>query len=311
MAFPKPIDPSPGYQIYRDQRKGELLLSIKRGMGIKILIVFAEILGWFFFGSFALLFDGLASLIDILFSFALLFGVHFAERPPDRSHPFGHGRFEPLAGLQLAVLMIVLGGALAFQQLFSAVQIDSNEVISPFAWLIPLFSIILLEWNYQSMKAYANKNNSSALLAEAFHYRIDALNSFLAVIVLLLGVFLPAWSGVLDHLGAMAIAILMVILGVFAAWKNMCQLVDQRPSQEYFDLVRESASQVDGVLGIEKILIQLSGPDAHVDIDVEVDPKLTVEESHKISQHVRQAIRNGWPQVREVIVHIEPHFRRT
>jgi divalent metal cation (Fe/Co/Zn/Cd) transporter len=72
--------------------------------------------------------------------------------------------------------------------------------------------------------------------------------------------------------------------------------------------VRDAAKSVDGVCDTEKIRIQQHGPNAHVDIDVEVDPHMTVERAHEISQKVRRAIQTAWPQVLDVTVHIEPYY---
>ncbi len=309
--FPEPIDLPPSYTIARAERKLELVGSIWRGAGIRLLIVLLEILGFFIFGSFALLIDGIASGIDILFSVLLLIGIRMAARPPDEDHPFGHGRYEPLAGLQLSIFMIVGGGLLAFQQFFLAISPDGKELISPVAWLIPFIAVILLEICYRFMMHYAQKNHSPALKAEAVHFRIDALNSLFAMGALILAAFFPAAGGMLDHFGASLIAFLMVVIGFSAARSNIHQLMDKVPDKEYFSVIRDAASEVEGVFGTEKLRIQLSGPDAHVDIDVEVDPKMSVEEAHLISQQVRAAIQKKWPSVRDVIVHMEPFYPKT
>jgi len=86
------------------------------------------------------------------------------------------------------------------------------------------------------------------------------------------------------------------------------QLLDKIPATRYFLAVRKAAINVNGVLDTEKIRIQQYGPDAHVDIDIEVDPQLSVEKAHTISQHVRAAIQKEWPMVRDVMVHIEPYY---
>ncbi len=306
--FPDPIDLPPSYTIARAERKLELVESIWRGAGIRFLIVLLEIAGFFIFGSFALLIDGIASGIDILFSVLLLIGIRVADKPPDEDHPFGHGRYEPLAGLQLSIFMIIGGGLLALQQFYSAIGHEGKEMISPVAWLIPLAAVVLLEICYRFMMRYAQKNHSPALKAEAVHFRIDALNSLFAMAALILAAFFPATGEMFDHFGASLIAFLMVVIGISAARSNIHQLMDKIPDKEYFHLVRETAGRVEGVLGTEKLRIQLSGPDAHVDIDVEVDPKINVEEAHLISQHVRAEIQRKWPSVRDVMVHLEPFY---
>ena len=100
----------------------------------------------------------------------------------------------------------------------------------------------------------------------------------------------------------------MIVMGVYAVRNNLHQLLDRVPDAHFFDTVTKAAKIVPGVLDTEKIRIQLYGPDAHVDIDVEVDPQLSVEKAHEISQKVRVEIQKEWPAVRDVTVHIEPYY---
>ena len=112
----------------------------------------------------------------------------------------------------------------------------------------------------------------------------------------------------MDHIGAMTIASMMVVLGIYAAKNNLDQLMDRIPNRDFFERVRKASLTVIGVLDTEKIRIQLYGPDAHVDIDIEVDPLLPVHLAHEISQNVRVEIQKEWPSVRDVTVHIEPYY---
>jgi cation diffusion facilitator family transporter len=154
----------------------------------------------------------------------------------------------------------------------------------------------------------AKKRHSPALAAEAFHYRLDAITSLFAAIALGWGALFPRHIAIFDHAGAMFIAILMVILGIYASRKNLHQLMDKTPDQKFFDLARKAALKVDGVRETEKIKIQLYGPDAHIDIDIEVDPNLSVKIAHEMTQKVRAEIQKAWPAVRDVTVHVEPYY---
>jgi len=146
------------------------------------------------------------------------------------------------------------------------------------------------------------------MVADAYHYRVDALTSVVATIALFIGQYSSDFAGLFDHLGAVVIACMMIGLGFSALRANFNQLVDKKPNPVYFQWVREAALSVKGTHETEKIRIQISGPDAHVDIDIEVDPHMSVEKAHKISQEVRAAIQKKWPQVRDVTVHIEPYY---
>jgi cation diffusion facilitator family transporter len=260
------------------------------------------------FGSASLFMDALSTSLDIVSSLGLLLGFKLAARPPDLDHPLGHGRYEPLAGLQIGLFLVFLGAGMFFYNTVEITQPDPYTAIHPLLWLIPGLSIVLLEIGYRSLINTSKKTHSPALAADAVHYRIDSITSFLAMVALLLGSYAPKFSQIFDHIGAALIAVFMMVIGFNAARKNMNQLLDRIPEKDYFDRIRAAAERAQGVKGTEKIRMQLYGPDAHVAIDVEVEPHLTVEAAHKISQNVRVEIQKELPQVRDVIVHMEPYY---
>ncbi len=278
------------------------------GVCVRLGIVAAELGGVAAFGSATLLVDALASLADVAASLLLVAAIRLAARPPDDDHPFGHGRYEPLAGLQLAVFLAVVGGYLFGRQLWSAATGPAGGVVSPWAGAIPLVAAALLEIVSRVIGGIGVKHRSSALVAESAHFRIDAVTSLVAAAGIGLAAAAPDYGHLIDRLGAMLLAGVMVWLGLAAASENLNQLMDRVPEPESFDRVRTAAAAVAGVREVEKIRIQHAGPDAHVDIDVEVDPATRVDEAHRIAQHVRAAIQADWPAVNEVVVHVEPFY---
>jgi cation diffusion facilitator family transporter len=180
--------------------------------------------------------------------------------------------------------------------------------VKAFAWCIPAGAAIVLEFSARLVQRSGRRQQSSALIAEGFHYRVDAATSIVAAVGLFTASRLPAYGHLIDLLSAALLAVIMVTLGALAAWENLHQLLDRVPREDHFQRVRESALKVDGVLGVEKVRIQHAGPDAHVDIDIEVDPDMPVSAAHVITQHVRARIQADWPFVREVVVHVEPFY---
>lgn len=306
--FPEPIQVPQEVPDAREQRYRSLVRSATRGILVRGFIATVELVAALAFSSASLFMDSLSTSLDMGSSLVLLLGFKLASKPPDRNHPFGHGRLEPLAGLQLGLFLVLLGGGMFFYNTTQINHHDPFAAIHPLLWIIPLISTLLLEGSYQLMTRTAHKQNSPALAADAIHYRIDSVTSIFATIALLLGGYSPQFSQLFDHLGAALIAIFMVIVGSNAARKNLNQLIDTIPGKSYFDRVRKAALRTPGVKGTEKLRIQLYGPDAHVDIDVEVDPQDTVEVAHRISQGVRVEIQKELPEVRDVHVHIEPYY---
>jgi cation diffusion facilitator family transporter len=307
--FPRPLKPPQSIDKAREDRISTLINCVTIGIGIRVLIIVIEAIGFLYFGSSSLFMDALSTSLDICSSMILLLFIKLAAKPPDIDHPFGHGRYEPLAGMQLGVLLVVLGIIMIIQQSFELSQNIVMRQEPGFLWIIPLMAVIMLELAYRYIRYHAKKQTSTALYAEAIHFRTDAMTSFLATVALGLGSFLKDYAPLLDKLGAIGIGLIMAVLGLVAAKKNLNQLMDKVPEIGLFLKVKEAALKAQGVLGTEKIRIQQYGPDAHVDIDVEVDPYLSVEEAHKISQCVRLEIQKDWPSVQDVIVHIEPYYK--
>lgn len=306
--FPDPITIPECVLEERKERLRQLVTSCLWGIIFRLTIISAELAGVYFFGSAALLMDALSSIVDIFSSVLLVVCVKFAAKPPDANHPFGHGRFEPLIGFQLGLFMTFLGGWMMLKQAGELSLAKSQLVVDSRVWIIPFCAMVLLEFCYQFVMRVAKKRHSPALAADALHYRIDGITSLCATIALAVASYFPDKSHLIDHLGAVLISLMMIGIGLNSARQNLKPLLDTKPEAKFFRTVRESAKRVEGVMETEKIRIQFSGPDAHVDIDVEVDPQLSVDAAHRISQKVRAEIQKDWPAVQDVTVHIEPYY---
>jgi len=306
--FPEPIHLPTNVYEARAKRHEQIVGGAKWGIKIRLAIILFEVIGFIFTNSSTLFMEVVASMLDVISTVFLIICIQLARKPPDKDHPFGHGRYEPLGGLLLGALLCVMGATLLIQQLMGTIQEEHVGYINYLAWIFPAIAVVLLEICYRYVIRTAKNENSPALAADAYHYRIDALTSLLATMTLIIAAFLPHWSLLIDHIGAIFINLLMIGIGLYAASENFHQLMDKIPDEVFFKTVKEAAEKVSGVLDTEKILIQLYGPDAHVDIDIEVDPQLTVDLAHKISQKVRTEIQKDWPAVRDVTVHIEPYY---
>jgi cation diffusion facilitator family transporter len=306
--FPAPVPTDESVAAARSHRERELMRAARIGIVLRVGVVIAELLGVWLFGYAALLVDAVSSLFDVAASIAIVFAVRLAARPPDEEHPFGHGRYEPLAGLQLGLLVCIAGVWLAARHVAGMFETPAAGEVKAFAWCIPAGAAVVLEFSARLIERSGRRQHSSALIAEGFHYRVDAATSIVAAVGLLTASRLPAYGHLIDLLSAALLAVIMLTLGALAAWENLHQLLDRVPREDHFQRVRESALKVDGVLGVEKVRIQHAGPDAHVDIDIEVDPDMPVSAAHVITQHVRARIQADWPFVREVVVHVEPFY---
>lgn len=305
--FHEPVNPRKDLLLLRRARYKEVTKACYRGIYIRLAIIALEVAGFLFTQSQALWLDAISTSLDIAFSVFLVVSIKYASKPPDENHPFGHGRFEPIAGLQLSLILVIFGSILGLDQ-FKNTFSSEAKVFPFYTFLIPLFAAVAMEGCCQYFKHVAKKSHSSALLADAYHFRSDALSSVVATLALGLAQIDPSYSAISDHLGAFAIALMMIVTGFRSIGENLHQLLDKKPSKSYLAKINQAAMKVKGVLGTEKLRVQRYGPDAHVDIDIEVDPKMSVMKAHRISQEVRASIQEDLPEVQDVMVHVEPFF---
>jgi cation diffusion facilitator family transporter len=254
-------------------------------------------------GSDAITSDGLEATGDVLSSGIVYAGLLLAAKPPDSEHPYGHGRYETLAGLAVGALLLLAGAAIFWHGLTTF----STPSPLPTYALYPLFASVLIKTLLSGAKFRVGRRIlSSSLQADAWHDMTDLLSTFVALIAVALTLADPVRFVAADHIGAIFIGILIFSLSISVVRRTIEKLLDTMPDAAKLAEIRGVAMQVPGALGIEKCFARASGLRYHVDLHLEVDPDLTVRESHEIAAHVRGAIKDTLPWVADVLVHVEP-----
>jgi cation diffusion facilitator family transporter len=254
-------------------------------------------------GSHAVVSDGLEASGDVLSSAIVYAGLWLASKPPDSEHPYGHGRYETLAGLGVGALLLLAGAGIFWH---SARSIEHDSSLPAYT-LYPLLGAILIKVMLAGMKfRVARKIASTSLEADAWHDVTDLLSTLVALIAVTLTLMDPARFGFADRVGGMLIGVIILFLSVRVVRRAVGQLLDTMPDPGKMAEIRHAALGVRGALGIEKCFARRTGLKYHVDLHLEVDPEMTVRESHNIATRVRIAIKESLPWVADVLVHVEP-----
>ncbi len=285
--------------LYRQARRAASLgVVVSLGLGL------AKLLGGLFGHSLALVSDAVHSLVDAAISAALLGALHVAQRPADNEHPYGHARFEAVAGAGVAVMLILL--ALGIGREAIATIGDDPVVPSWYTLVIAMGGAIFQECLYRYAQKVARKTGSAALLATAWDYRLDALGSIAVVI----GVAATLWGGPswnwADHAAAVLVALSVLWVGGSLLWGNIQDLMDRQADPELLEAVKVEALSVEGVEGVETLRVRKVGLEYLVDIHVEVAPDRTVKEGHDIAHAVKDHVLDRFVPIRDVLVHVEP-----
>lgn len=251
--------------------------------------------------SQALIADGVHSAADVAASVAVVIGLRVARQPADPLHNYGHAKAEAVAQKVVAVLLLLAGfevGSGAVHSLFRP------EVVRPTTLTLVVAAAVMAvkEWMYRIQRSTAVKTGSHALMAQARDNRVDVLSSGLAtagIVGALLG-----WAPS-DALGALAVALLVIWLGVSLFSQAAGDLMDRAAPPELAEGIVRAGRAVDGVLGLSGLRTRMVGTLVLVDLEILVDRNLPLVEAHQIAHRVRDQVMASGP-VQDVTVHVSP-----
>jgi cation diffusion facilitator family transporter len=254
-------------------------------------------------GSTAVLSDGFEASGDVLSSAIVYAGLGLASKPPDSDHPYGHGRYETIAGLAVGALLLLAGAGIFWHSFRS---FHKSGALPAYA-LYPLFAAVAVKILLAATKFRVAKGiASTSLYADGWHDVTDLLSTCVALIAVGLALADPVRFAAADHVGGLLIGVLIFFLSIRVVRRTVGQLVDTMPDAAKMAEIRRTALAVPGALGIEKCFARRTGLKYHVDLHLEVDPEMTVRESHEIATRVRIAIKENLHWVADVLVHVEP-----
>lgn len=253
--------------------------------------------------SGAMVSDAVHSASDVLATLIVILGVKLAGRAADADHPYGHERLECVAALVLGIILGATGVGIGW----SGVQkiLGGEDLASPGALALAaaVVSIVVKEGMFWYTRAAARRIDSSALMAEAWHHRSDALSSvgsFAGILGARLG-----WP-VLDPIASVVICLFILK----AAWDILSdaleRMTDHACAPELAEKMESSVLAQPGVLGVDALNTRLFGDRIYVDVEIRADGELTLNETHATAQAVHDALEEGFPQIKHCMVHVNP-----
>jgi cation diffusion facilitator family transporter len=269
-------------------------------VGNVLLAAAKGVVAWFS-GSSAVFSDAANSLSDTLYSLLMAVGLHLAQQPADESHPQGHGRFEPLVSLFIAVAMVAAG--------FTAMREGVLRFLSGAMAIEPGWPTVALVGSalvkvamYMRVGRMGRLAHSPAIQASARDNLSDVLTSTAAM--------LGVWGSRLVHPLFDPVAGVVVSLWIFRAAgeilsENLGYLTGRRAPEELVDQIVVAASSVPGVLDVHQVIADHVGPQVRVDMHIDVDGEMTLRQAHAIADRVQVEVE-ALPTVDLAFVHVEP-----
>jgi len=283
-------------------RKGARL--IVRGIGLNAVLGLIKIAGGILGSAYALVADGVESLSDIAISTLVWAGIQWSARPPDRDHPYGHGKAEAVSGLLTAVVVLGAGAGIGWHAV--------NEILNP--RLLPRWwTLAILAGVVAAKVVFSRRLNevgrdmgSTALGAEALHHLSDAITSAAAFVGISVAVVGGPRYAAADGWAALVAALVIAFNGAGIFRRALDEVMDIAVPAKVENAVRALAAGVPGVTSLHTCRVRKSGLSYLVDIQIRVPGELSVREGHGIAHAVKDSLLASRLRVSDVTVHVEP-----
>lgn len=255
--------------------------------------------------SAAMLSDAVHSLSDVLSTIVVIIGVKLANQKADKEHPYGHERFESVAAILLAVMLCTTGLGIGYGGIRTILAGNYSTIAIPgaLALIAAILSIATKEGMYWYTRAAAKKIHSSALMADAWHHRSDALSSigsFLGILGARIG------FPVLDSVACIIICLFIVKAAIDIFRDAISKMTDRACSDELEAQLRTTILAQKDVAGIDLLQTRIFGDKIFVDVEISADGSVPLHISHDIAHNVHDAVETGFPSVKHCMVHVNP-----
>ena len=261
-------------------------------------------LAGYFGNSYALIADAIESTADIFSSFLVLFGIKYSSRPADKNHPYGHGRAEPLITFLVVGFLITSATVIAYESIENIRT--PHDLPEPFTLIILAAIIVWKEISFRLVMQRSKETNSSALKADAWHHRSDAITSVAAFVGISIALFMGKGYEAADDWAALFAAGFILYNSFMIFRPALGEIMDENLYDDLIERIRIVSLSVDGILGTEKCFIRKSGMRYHVDLHALVSASISVKEGHRLSHELQDTLKIKIPELGNILIHIEP-----
>jgi cation diffusion facilitator family transporter len=272
------------------------------GMVVNIALSVVKVAVGLLFSSLSLVADGIHSLSDLVTDLAVLLGLHLGAKKPDETHPYGHGRLETFSAILVAMVLILVGGTMIY---YATLAIAKNETVVPH-WPVlaaAISSILAKEALYQATRRVAVRSHSTALYANAWHHRSDALSS-VAVAVGYAALYIGFDHG--DQVAAIAVGLMIILVGVKIIGDSLLELTEGAVDPKTVEQIMKVIDGDEGVRQWHRLRSRSVGRELFLDVHILVDPELNVAAAHEITERIEKSLDQEMTCPVNLTVHIEP-----
>lgn len=276
-------------------------ITIVQNVLLSVFKLFAGI----FAHSNAMISDAIHSASDVFSTIIVIIGVKLASKESDKEHPYGHERLECVAAIVLSIVLLYTGIKIGSQAVKDIIGGDYQNLQKPgmLALVAAVVSIVTKEIMYWYTRHYAKKIDSSALMADAWHHRSDALSSVGALVGI--GGAMMGFP-VMDSVASIVIFV-FIAKAAYDIFKDaMDKMVDHSCDDETEKEMRNFVLAQKEVLSVDLLHTRIFGNKIYVDVEIGVNGSYTLRQAHEIAEEVHEGIEKNFPKVKHVMVHVNP-----
>ena len=257
-----------------------------------------------FGNSYGLIADAIESTTDVFSSILVLFGIKYTNRPADKNHPYGHGRAEPLFTFLVVGFLITSATIIAYESIIN-IQTPHNL---PQSWTLFVLGGIIIwkEYSFRVVMKKSIQTNSSALKADAWQHRSDAITSVAAFVGITFALFMGKGYESADDWAALLASGFIIYNGYLIFRPALGEIMDEHVYDDLVDNIRAVSQTVAGIIATEKCFIRKAGMVYHVDLHAIVDSNISVRKGHDLAHKLKDTLKEEIPQLGHILIHIEP-----
>jgi len=260
--------------------------------------------------SSAMIADAIHSLSDLISDVVVLVMVKVSSKGVDQNHDFGHGKFETMATVLVSMMLLIVGGELMMNGVEKIRLVATGgELASPgsIALWAAIVSIIVKEALYQWTAIVGKRVNSPAMISNAWHHRTDALSSIGSAAGIGGAIWLGGKWTILDPIVGCVISIFIIVVAVKMVLPALHELTEGSLPMEMKEKIQSLILSVDGVDNVHDLRTRRNGPNVIISAHIVVDPQMTVEKAHELTELAEEAVRKEFGNETQINIHVEPY----
>lgn len=293
-----------------ETRKEKIMkITVLGSLANFLLLIFKFVAGWLG-NSSAMIADAVHSLSDFITDVIVLLFIHISSKPKDKGHDYGHGKFETLATSIIGIVLMCVGIGLFWESsnkiygfYFEGVTLESPRMIALIAALV---SILVKELLYRITLVVGKRENSQALIANAWHHRSDALSSIGTALGIGGAILLGDQWRILDPLAAVIVSIFIVRVSLKLVIPAINDLLEQSLPIEVENEIISIIEETPEVRNPHNLCTRRIGNDFAIEVHIRVDGNTTVMHAHEITRDIEQKLRDKFGSATHITLHVEP-----